>query len=668
MAEADAMSVEVDRSRAQLDHAEALLDAGLVDEATELLRTALDGARTSGHRIDEGDILLDLARCAVLGEDRAAARRHARQAIAAFRTRQAGSRRSLAELFLAGLDLGDGRSPEGVLAAAAAWHTPIPRSEEQVEAVLLGAEAQLVLSRPEQAHAELGRLRLGGALRLPVQIHEYYLRALIAHARGDDHGFATTAAAASETLASAQSAVQSLELRAAMAQHGARLAQLDLARAIDSGSAQSSIDTIERWRAASARGRALSLSPDPRVSELLHELRWLSSPFTPASAGPEPARAARVAELQRAIAGLARRPDRVSPTAAVLQTMTHERLTGLLPPGTAYLAFAETGSVLYAVLTDAQGRCVLRAVGQRGEVSEAVTRTRRDLRGAAYAARDPALGPAIRRALADSCARLGRLLLGPVGDEIAACGRLVIAPNVTVHAVPWLALPDLEHRPVVVTPSATRWASHGSDPWVTLERVGVHGGPGLAGVGAEVRQIERVWSSVGAAVVVAPEATSDAAARSLATDDLVHVAAHGHHEGDNPLFSSLRMHDGPLFAHELVNGVRAQHVVLSACDVGQSRVRVGGEALGMTSALLAFGVRCVVAAVAPVADEASAQASVRYHEHLAQGADSAAALAEAVRRTPGAEPLLAFGSEVAVHSPRVPSSGTERSSATASDS
>lgn len=646
MAEADAMTVEVARARAQLDHAEALLDAGLADDAAELLRTALDAARTAAHRLDEGDILLDLARCALLREDVASARRHARQAVAAFRTRQAGSRRSLAELFLAGLDLAEGRSPERAVAAAAAWRSPVPRSAEEVEAALLAAEAHIASGRPEAAGAELARLRLGGPLRLPLQIHEHYLRAVIADRTGDDLGFAATAEAASEALASAQSAVQSLELRAAMAQHGARLARLDLARAIDSGSPAAAIDTIERWRAASARGRALSLSPDPRVGDLLHELRFLSSPLGPSAA--DPGRTARVAGLQREIAALSRRSDGDSPAAPVLQTMTHDRLAGLLPRATAYVAFAETGGQVYAVLTRADGRAALRSVGSHDDVSAAVATTRRDLRGAAFAARDPALAAAVRRALADSCRRLDDVLLGPLQAELDDCERLVVAPNATVHTVPWLALPRVEHRPLVVTPSATRWSSHGTDRRVVVRRMSAHGGPGLHGVADEVGTIERTWAAAGVRSAASVTATSAGVAQALADDDLVHVAAHGHHAGDNPLFSSLRLHDGPLFAHELVRGVSARHVVLSACDVGQARVRVGGEALGMTAALLAFGVRCVVAAVAPVPDGASAAASVEYHDRLARGEDSAAALAAAVRATPGAEALLTFGGEVVV--------------------
>jgi tetratricopeptide (TPR) repeat protein len=669
MAEADAMPVEVTRDRAQLDHAEALMDAGLVDEAAELLRTALDEARSAGHRLDEGDILLDLARCALLREDRDSARRSARQAVAAFRTRQAGSRQALAELLLTGLDLADGLSPELALAAAARWQTPVPRSAEEVEATLLVAEAEVAEGRPDLARAALDRLAKGATLRLPVQIHEHYLRAVVAHESGDGDGFTAAVREASEILSTAQSAVQSLELRAALAQHGSRLAQLDLARAVGSGSAGACIDTIERWRAASARARDLTITRDPQTGLLLAELRWLSSPMSPASETDPVTRDARIAELQRAIAARAWRQDRDHGAGPTARTMTHERLTAALPAGTAYLTFAETAGHVYAVLTDRAGSGVLRRLGAREEIAEAVAIVRRDLRGGAFAQRVPALRTMLRRALDESAARLGELLLSRLAPEIATCERLVIAPNATLHAVPWAALPQVEHRPVTVTPSATRWARHRRSEPVSVRRVSAHTGPGLPEAGAETRHIDRVWRTHGATVEVSDQlATSHAVATALARDDIVHVAAHGHHAGDNPLFSSLRLHDGPLFAHELVHDVRAQHVILSACDVGQARVRVGGEALGMTAALLAFGVRSVVAAVAPISDEASAAASACYHEQLASGVDAAAALAHAIRETPGAEPLVAFGSDLAVYSPAVPFSGTPRSRARASDS
>src|SRR5262249_15346583 len=84
---------------------------------------------------------------------------------------------------------------------------------------------------------------------------------------------------------------------------------------------------------------------------------------------------------------------------------------------------------------------------------------------------------------------------------------------------------------------------------------------------------------------------------------VVHVAAHGHHDTQNVLFSRLELADGPLWAYELQRLGRAPgQVVLSACDVGRAVVRAGDELVGFTAALLHAGTANVVASVARVPD------------------------------------------------------------------
>lgn len=644
MAEADAMPVGVSRDRAHLDHAEALLDAGLVEEAGDLLRTALTAARSEGHRLDEGDILLDLARCALLRGHHDTARHEARRAVAAFRSRQASSRRALAELFLAGLDLADGAPAERALAAAALWEGADPRTAEQVEAVLLTAEAEIARARPVVARRRLGRLGPVSSLRLPVQLHAHHLRAVVADRLGDDEEFAAVARQASDALATAQSSLRSLELRAAVAQHAARLAQLDLARAVRQGSAAACIETVERWRGASARAEELTLSADDETADLLQELRWLASGMSTGAPEDPAEREARIAELQQQITARARLGRR-SADGPVAAALTCEQLVAALPAGTAYLTFGQTEGHMYAAVVNADGQHRLHDVGPEREVEDAVATLRRDLRGQAFAGRAPGLRSTLAAALAESGARLGSLLLDPLADVVGSCARLVVGPNPTLHALAWACLPQVAHRPVTVTPSASRWVRHLGDGPVALRRVSAHAGPGLPEAADEIGTVRRTWAARAAQTSGPGRATARDVARALAEDDLVHVAAHGQHAGDNPLFSSLRLHDGPLYAHDLVPAVHARHVVLSACDVGRARMR-SGESLGMTAALLSLGARCVVAAVAPLADTVSAQAAARYHEQLVAGADAAAALATAVRDTPGAQAMVCFGSDL----------------------
>jgi CHAT domain-containing protein len=111
------------------------------------------------------------------------------------------------------------------------------------------------------------------------------------------------------------------------------------------------------------------------------------------------------------------------------------------------------------------------------------------------------------------------------------------------------------------------------------------------------------------------------------------------------MFSSLRMADGLLFAHELDRTRRtAEHVVLSACELGLATVRPGDEALGLTSVLLRLGSRSIVAGVARVNDEVAADVMTDYHRRLAGGADSAQALADAIAATHEVAPFVCFGS------------------------
>jgi CHAT domain-containing protein len=178
--------------------------------------------------------------------------------------------------------------------------------------------------------------------------------------------------------------------------------------------------------------------------------------------------------------------------------------------------------------------------------------------------------------------------------------------------------------PVTVARSATEWAARRTVSGSA--EVSVLTGPGLSHARTEASQVAAAWA--GARLV--RDASAADLVSALAGADVVHVAAHGQHQPSSPLFSSLRMADGDVYAHELPAGaIRARHVVLSACDVGTAQVRPGDEPLGLAHTLLATGVTSVVAAVAPVPDDETAAVMAAYHRRLAAGRPTDEALAEA---------------------------------------
>jgi len=91
--------------------------------------------------------------------------------------------------------------------------------------------------------------------------------------------------------------------------------------------------------------------------------------------------------------------------------------------------------------------------------------------------------------------------------------------------------------------------------------------PDLARGIAEIETLGRVWPA--GRVRTSPTATRAELRRALSDAGIVHVAAHGRHQTENPLFSSIRLADGPLFAYELDRA--APHVILSACELAWRR-------------------------------------------------------------------------------------------------
>ncbi len=172
-------------------------------------------------------------------------------------------------------------------------------------------------------------------------------------------------------------------------------------------------------------------------------------------------------------------------------------------------------------------------------------------------------------------------------------------------------------------------------------------GPGVGRGGEEAAAVARTWTARRPHRLIGEQATAAAVTDALAGARLAHVAAHGVHQTENPLFSSVRLADGPLFAHELDQSARTpDHVVLSACELGLATVRPGDEALGLTSVLLHLGTRSVVAGVARVGDELAATTMAGYHDRLRSGQDSALALAETLAESPRPQPFVCFGAAV----------------------
>jgi CHAT domain-containing protein len=232
---------------------------------------------------------------------------------------------------------------------------------------------------------------------------------------------------------------------------------------------------------------------------------------------------------------------------------------------------------------------------------------------------------------------LEQLLLGEAAAHIGdGKGHVIVVPPGRLHSVPWGLLSSLRSRAVSVAPSASSWlrARRTDSAGVldaTTSPVVLVRGPGLASEGAEVPQLAADYATDSEPVVLGDGTAT--VARVLSAIDgarLVHIAAHGTFRADSPLFSSLRLDDGPLTVYDLERLRRGpRHLVLSSCDSGVIAPAGANELLGLASSLIPLGTAGIVASVVPVNDAAVVPLMLALHRGLRRGAGLAEALRDA---------------------------------------
>lgn len=649
MSEAAEIPADVSRGIWALDRGRLLLEAGLVTEADDAFADA--GRIFAVDRLaqDLGEAELARAECALITGDAAAARRFAGRARTRFRRRGNARWQLVAELVLVQGDLADGwpglRLAPVAQRLASDLRDDVPRARV---AALVAVEALLAGNRPDAAADVLRGLNADVAHEaVPARVHRRYVEARVALARSDRTRARRHIRAGLTTLAAYQSSFGCIDLRTAGAVHGRRLAELDVLLALQTGRPLEVLAAAERSRAVSSRLPLVQPPADETSAQLLAELRSIVEAGH-AGAGDSGAQQRRRVLLEREIR--ARAWTSAGRDAPVRPALTAKIRAELAAAQATMVSYVYAQGDLHAVVVGLsggagggapggvrRGATAVRLVplGPYAPVEEAVRRARADFDMLAAHQLPAGMMASVEASLRRSLDRLDQALVVRAG--LVKTGRLVVIPTGVLGALAWSALPSRRARPTVVAPSATAWTA-ASAQVTRSEPVDVRAfaGSGLPRASEEVAAIGRHW----------PGATSatpghDAVVAGLAKADVVHLAVHGWHRLQSPLFSCVQLDDGPLFAWEIAHS--APHVVLSACELGLATIRPGDESLGLTSALLNSGSRCVVSSVARVGDDAAADVLAEYHRLLSAGQPSDEALAGALAGADRPLPLSCFG-------------------------
>jgi hypothetical protein len=630
------------------DKARALLAVGLSADAITELGSAISAFRRQRLDQDLAQAELALAQAALAAGALAVAGRWATAARIRFRRQGNDACADLAELTRLRARFAAPRRRPGLIAdEAAALAARLRRcglGGDADLAELLAARALVAHGRPAEARQRIATARRGGASSLEVSLLRRLAAAELAELEGRPAAMLAQLRAGLAMVQARRASLGSIDLQTATGALGADLAAAGLRVALERGSAPLVFAWLERSRAQAFRARPVRPPADPRAAEVLAELRQLGYLIRNAElAGTrDPAAIARRARLQREVrehtwlaAGLAEVTGQVSlgEMRAALQS-SGQILVSIL---------ARDGEMHAIVLT--RDRLHLVSLGDFPAAAEAARRLTADLDAVAGRRLPARLEAVIKESISHQTRVINAEVMGPL-RALLGDGGVVIVPTGALVGIPWNMLPDLRGRPVTVCPSASSWLSAwrsgppsaATPPTAPL----LVAGPDLAHAAPEVTGIAKIYP--GSRLLLAESATVTATLRGLDGTPLAHLAAHGHHERENFLFSRLDLADGPLMAYDIQQLATApRQVILSACDVGRPLVRPGGELLGFTAALLYVGTATVISSVARVADDAAVGVMTEYHHRLAAGARPATALAEAAIAEP-LSPFVCFGS------------------------
>ncbi len=630
----DEGSSDFERGVVGSDRAKVLLSAGLLSEADRSLADACAAlARTELVQF-LAEAELTRAEVALLAERTALAQSTSHAAVDRLRPRDNHRATALGELVQLQADAAAGVAADELVRTAdrlTRTFTQLGLADQARLARLLAIEN---LAPAAAARRALPAIRRDQPLEL--RLHGRLVRAQSAFGQGHRRAGLRHARIGLCDLAEYQTQFGSLDLQTSSAVRARRLAAAAIHAEIAAGHPTAVLAWVERARAVTGRVVAPQPPDDPETAELMTQLRWTADQLDRGEAtgrdGGDLRR--RRQHLERAIRARSWTMRGTAEMGAEPRTADLRRALG----DAVLVTVFNLDQVAHAVVLTRRD-CWVRPLLPMTEAEELGRRISADLDVLALDLVPEALRVSARGSLRRSLQRLDDALVRPLDLPDAP---VVLLPPGRLASLTWAELPSLRSRPLALAPSASTWlGAHARFVSVPGPVVAV-AGPGLRRAEAEVDRVAEVWP--GCATLRAEQATAEAFLKGISGAQLVHVAAHGQHQQENPLFSSIRLADGPVVGYDLDRlPDPPQQVVLSACDLGQATARTGDEALGLTRAFLHSGTSTVVSGVAKVSDHGAADLMADYHRRLAAGTAPAYALADALAAADEPTPFACFG-------------------------
>ncbi|MDQ1465184.1 MAG: hypothetical protein QOC73_2125, partial [Actinomycetota bacterium] len=636
-----------DRLAVTFDRAEALLIAGLANEARKSLEARIDELIGGGYAVDTAEWHLMLAHAALAAGEAADALMFARTALQEFRSQRRPRWALVARQLEIRARWAAGERTSKLANDARDAHAKLWTAGWQVAALhclLVAGRVELDRGRLQFARGDLARAaqarRRGPA---DLRAAAWYAEALLRLAADDNRGATVALKAGLRVVDEHAASLGATDLRVHASGLGADLAGQGVRLAVASGKPTAVLEWIERFRAGALRRRPVRPPSDTKLAAELAELRRVTAELAEETAAGKDSRALRAQQLQLEEA-VRHRSRHASGQRSTTRPLDVGELTTALGDR-ALVEILRVDDAMFAV-TAVDGRLRLRDLGRYPDALRELESVRFSLHRLARQHGSKASLTAAESGLDYSAAALDTMLLAPLQDLVGD-RELVIVPTGHLHALPWPVLPSLRGRPLSVAPSATSWlaanrAAHKSPRrGVTAASPVLVAGPQLEHAVPEIKALAKLYATP--QLLTGTKATVDTVRTALDGAELAHVAAHGRFRADNPQFSALDLADGPLTVYDLERVRRGpRRLVLSACDSGLSAVHAGDELMGLASAVFSLGTSTLIASVVPVADDVTKALMVELHRGMCAGHSPSHALAIAQDRV-RADGFVCFG-------------------------
>ena len=218
---------------------------------------------------------------------------------------------------------------------------------------------------------------------------------------------------------------------------------------------------------------------------------------------------------------------------------------------------------------------------------------------------------------------LSSLLILPVADRISGADKLYIVPTGQLHYLPFTSLPSAPGR-YLIQDSVLAVLPNASSLFYFQDQV-THSKTSIFAMGNPLREddqptlvfaekeVDVVTRTFEDKAVLTGETAKETAVKTgrLKDTGIIHIAAHGLYNPEQPLKSSLLLardqaNDGDLETIEIFSlTLNSRLVVLSACQSGVGKIRSGDEVQSLNRAFLYAGAGGVVSSLWSVSDQST---------------------------------------------------------------